>query len=150
MWQRIQTLYLAITVTLIAILFFSNIAVVIGADDAESKISFIEKMPYLILLSLSLVAALLALISFKVRILQMRVATIGALIMVGLQIWIIVDYINAPDNMVFKYTAIFPAICSILELLAARAAFSDQILVEGATRLRASRKERRAHRANRK
>lgn len=144
MWQRIQTLYLAIATILIAIMFFSNVADVIGTEGITEHIAFVDKLPYLFLLCSSLVAAIGALVSFKVRLLQMRVAVIGALIMIGMQIWIAVDYIQAPDSMVFKYTAIFPIICAILEILAARNAFLDQMIVESSSRLRSSRKERRA------
>jgi hypothetical protein len=144
MWQRIQTLYLAISTVLVAALFFSVKAAAYGADGLPTKeIGYIEYIPYLILLILITLLNLLALTTFKIRVFQMRTAVLSALLTLALQIWLAVDFFTTKDVMVFKLTAVFPIIAVILDVMAARGILADQLLVESAYRLRKSRRERR-------
>lgn len=140
MWQRIQTLYLSISTALLIAMFFSHLAVAIGNDGQESYVDYVEKIPYLILMISILVANVAALTTFKFRMLQMRVSVIAALLFLGFQIWIAVNYFNAPDGLVFKYNAIFPLISFILDLLAARSIFGDELIVESGSHLRAAKR----------
>ncbi len=140
MWQRIQTLYLSISTVLIVTMFFSHLAVAIGNDGQQSFVDYVEKIPYLILMISILVANVAALTTFKFRMLQMRISVIAALLFFGFQIWIAVDYFNAPDGLVFRYTAIFPLIAFILDLLAARSIFGDELIVESGSHLRAAKR----------
>ena len=51
MWQRVQTLYLAISTILIAVMLFSNEAVCLGSDGAVADaIRFTDKVSHLIML----------------------------------------------------------------------------------------------------
>ena len=143
MWQRIQTLYLTIATGLIITMFFSAMATAIGTDGAVAQIAWIDKIPYLCLMISVLVANASALVTFKFRTLQMRVATIAALMLIGFQIWIAIDYFNAPDGIVFKFTAVFPVVAAILDILAIRGIVADQVMVESFSRLRTSRKNRK-------
>lgn len=143
MWQRIQTLYLSISLILIIAMFFSRVATAIGNDGNESYINFVEKIPYLIIMCSILVADIAAIATFKVRMLQMRVSVIGAFLLLGFQVWLAVDYFNAPDGLVFRYTAIFPLIACILNLLAARAIYGDELIVESASHIRSAKRRER-------
>jgi len=140
MWQRIQTLYLSISTALIISMFFSRLATIIGSNGNISYVNFVEKIPYLILMISILAANVAALTTFRLRMLQMRVSIIAALLFLGFQVWIAVDYFNAPKGMVFRYTAIFPLIACILDILAARAIFGDELIVESGSRLRAAKR----------
>lgn len=142
MWQRVQTLYLAIASGLIISMFFSVMAVTIGTDGAQGTINYIEKLPYLYLMISIACTNIIALVLFKHRPLQMRVATIAALLLIGFQIWIAVDYFKAPDGIVFKYTAIFPLVAAIGDILAVRGIWADQLMVESFSRLRSSKRSR--------
>ena len=140
MWQRVQTLYLAISTVLIFLLFFLPKAVTLGSGD---EISFISYVPYLILLIITTALNLLALTTWKFRIFQMRTATLTALLTLALQIWLVVDFLATKDQVSFKVFALFPLIAVILDILAVRGIFADQMLVESASSLRKSRRERR-------
>jgi hypothetical protein len=140
MWQRIQTLYLSISTALIISMFFSRLATIIGSNGNISYVNFVEKIPYLILMISILAANVAALTTFRLRTLQMRVSIIAALLFLGFQVWIAVDYFNAPKGMVFGYTAIFPLIACILDILAARAIFGDELIVESGSHLRAAKR----------
>ena len=141
MWQRIQTLYLALSTILIGVLFFSAKAAKYGADGLPiEEFTYIEYLPYLILLVLISLLNLLALTTFKIRVFQMRTAI---LITLALQIWIAVDFLSTNDVMVFKITAIFPLISVVLDVLAAKGILADQMLVESTYHLRKARRERR-------
>ena len=133
MCQRIQTIYLALATGLLAAMFFCN-----KADD----VSFISYYPYLILMIIVVLLNLLALTSYKHRIFQMRTAILSAIITVALQAWIAVDFIATHSERIFHVAAIFPIVAVILDILAARAIFSDELMVRSAGRLRGPKKKR--------
>lgn len=144
MWQRVQTLYLAISTILIAVMLFSNEAVCLGSDGAVADaIRFTDKVSHLIMLIIILLLNFMALTIVKHRVFQMRTAVLAAIITLALQIWIVLDYSSIHEVYVFKLPAIFPVVCIILDVLAARAILADQLLVESSGSLRKSRAERR-------
>ena len=140
MWQRIQTLYLAIALGLTLFLFWGNAAAATGADGLTLiRYTAIAKPYMLILLIVLALATFTALVSFKVRILQMRLAVVAGLIALGLQAWLGVMYFTEA-GYVFRWTVIFPLLAAVCDFLAARGAFQDQLIVESAQRLRSRRK----------
>ena len=145
MWQRIQTLYLAIATVLIGSLFFSRFATVFG--EGEGVILYREYTPYLLFTIMTFIAHVMCLALFKARMIQMRLCIISAIVLVAFQIWIGVDYFFPPegvikDSMVYSFTAVFPVIAAILDILAARNIFLDEAMVQAASRLRSSRRAR--------
>ncbi len=141
MWQRVQTLYLMIASALVAALFFSVKAFVFGPDDTHAQeFRYIAYTPYLILLIVVALLQVIALTTFKVRVLQMRTAVLSALILVALQGWLAVDFFTADKSVVFRWTAVFPLVAALLDVWAARAIFRDQLLVESLSSLRKRRR----------
>ena len=145
MWQRIQTLYLAISVVLLFILCFSDLYTVLDAEGMQYVTYWQFQKPYFgILLGVLLAMTVLALVTFKVRILQMRLATLSGLVALGMTGWLAYYYFTMPKDVVtFKWTIIFPLIVAICNFLAARGCFQDQLMVESAYRVRESRKRDR-------
>lgn len=144
MWQRIQTLYLAVSTALLFILFFSD-ALTVTAPDGLHHVTYLGfHKPYFgILLGILFAMTVLALVTFKVRILQMRLATLSGLVALGMTGWLAYLYFTAPEGIVFRWTVIFPLIAAICDFLAARGCFQDQLMVESAYRIRESRKRDR-------
>ena len=142
MWQRIQTLYLLIATSLCVWMFFAPIATVPSENGIESIMTY-DKMTYLILLSVVTLGHMVALVTYKLLILQMRVTTLTILIALGLQIVLVIDFFRAPDSLAFRYPAIFPVICVILDLLALRGIAGDQAMLESAYRLRDSKRKKK-------
>ena len=143
MWQRIQTLYLALATALIAAMFFLPKAVVPGADGAPAEtFKFITYIPSLILLVVIALLDLLALTTWKQRVFQMRTAILAALVTLTLQVWLVVDYLAASGTMVFRIAAVFPVVAVIFDLMAARRIHADQLLVESFSRLRSDKRRR--------
>lgn len=140
MWQRAQTLYLAISTVLVFLLFFMPKAVVISSGN---PVSFTSYIPYLILLILVTFLNVLALTTWNFRIFQMRTATLTAIPTLALQIWLVVDFMATRSQATFKVFAIFPLIALIFDIMAIRGIFADQMLVESSASLRKSRRERR-------
>lgn len=137
MWQRIQTLYLALATGLIATLFFSVKAYTLGPGGTHAQdYSYVAFFPYLVLLAVITGLQLVALSTFKIRVLQMRTAVLSAILMVALQTWLAIDYFTAEDALIFRFTLVFPLMAAILNALAARFIFRDQMLVESMSRLR--------------
>lgn len=142
MWQRVQTLYLAVAAALLTSMFFCRFATILGPDGAEVTIKYYEKIPYLVLLAVSLAGNVFSLAAFKIRIPQMRVATVSALILLAFQSWIVVDVVRGWNGMVFSVTALFPFVAMVLDILAARNIMLDEAMVQSASRLRASKRRR--------
>ena len=144
MWQRIQTLYLALATGLMAAMLFSLKAVVPGADgEFIQEIKYTAYVPYLILLIVIVLLDFLALTAFRFRVFQMRTAVLAAIITLALQAWIAVDYFTADDSLVFRLTAVFPIVAIICDLLAARGIASDIMVVESFNHLRTKKKNRK-------
>ena len=141
MWQRVQTLYLMIASALVVALFFSIKAFVFGPDGTHAQeFRYIAYTPYLILLIVVALLQVIALTTYKVRVLQMRTAVLSALILVALQGWLAVDFFTADKSVVFRWTAVFPLVAALLDVWAARAIFRDQLLVESLSSLRKRRR----------
>ncbi len=141
MWQRIQTLYLAIATILLGSLFFSKVATVVGPEGEDVFIMYYEKWNYLLFLISVFLANGICLLSYKARLLQMRVAVLSALLLLGLQIWLGVDYFRHRDEMIFSFTIIFPLIASFLDILAARNIALDEAMVQATARLRSAKRK---------
>ena len=141
MWQRIQTLYLALATGLVVALYFCVKSFSVGPEGAHvDELKYTQFIPYLILLIIITLLQVIALGSYKVRVLQMRTAVLAGLLLLALQGWLAVDYFFAADGVIFRWTAIFPLLAAILDFIAARLIFRDQLLVESISRLRSRKK----------
>ena len=133
MWQRIQTLYLLLATGLVVSLFFCTKA---------GDIPYTDYWPYLVLLIVTGFLQVMALTTYKHRIFQMRTAVLSAIILVGLQGWLVYDFISTRNDPVFSVTAVFPIVAVILDFLAARGILADELLVRSADRLRAAKRKK--------
>lgn len=144
MWQRIQTLYLAIATGLIVAMLFGLKAVVPAADGTfAEEIKYSAYIPYLILLIIIGLLDFLALTTYRFRLFQMRTAVLAAIITLAFQAWLVVDYFATRGDVVFRCTAIFPLVAFILDLLAARGIASDILVAESVNHLRTRKKNRK-------
>ena len=123
MWQRIQTLYLAVALGLLVAMFWH-----------------VSYLWWLILLGTACFMQVVAVLAYKFRLFQMRTAIIAALMLLGLQVWMAVVFLTG-DKGAFNITAVFPVVAAILDALAARSIFSDELIVRSSTRLRSSTKK---------
>ena len=143
MWQRIQTLYLMISTVLVAILLFGTAYKVAGADGFTEVTYFqLQKPFFAILLCILAFLVVLALVVYKSRILQMRLAVLSGIIALGMQVWLAWMYFSF-DGAVFRWTVILPLVIFLCNILAARGCFQDQLMVESAYRVRERRKRSR-------
>ena len=133
MWQRIQTLYLFLATGLVVSLFFC-----MKAGD----VPYTDYWPYLVLLIVTGFLQVMALTTFKHRVFQMRTAVLSAIILIGLQGWLVYDFISTHNDPVFHVSAVFPIVSVILDFLAARSILADELLVRSADRLRAAKRKK--------
>lgn len=133
MWQRVQTLYLAISTALIAAMFFCNKA---------GDISFVSYWPYLVLLVVITLLNILALTTYRFRVFQVRTAVLAALVTFGLQAWLVVDFVLSGNDPLFHVAAIFPLVAVILDVLAARGIWADELMVRSSDRLRSAKRKK--------
>ncbi|MFA6676901.1 MAG: DUF4293 family protein [Bacteroidales bacterium] len=132
MFQRIQSVFIIIAVGLIGSLFFLPM---IKFTDG-GIIRFSEFYPTLVLTIASFGAGAASIFMYKGRIIQARVCTINALILIGYQILLIVKYIQRVDEMIFTTANVFPTVAAILLFLAIRYILKDEAKVIAANHLR--------------
>lgn len=135
MWKKIQTLYIISSILLTAAMFFCSFATIIGPDGYELKIMYYEKLPYLTMLIMLLTAGICSLFTFRQGFLQARVCTLTALMLIGFQIWLGIDFIRFRHDMVFSVTMLFPLAAAILDALAARSALVDAMAIQAAGKI---------------
>lgn len=133
MWQRAQTLYLAVSTALIFALLF--------CEKAEG-ITYASYVPYLILLILITLLNVLALTTWKIRVFQFRTTMLSALLTIALQGWLAVDFITTYSDCVFSWTAILPLVAVIFDIMAARGIWADELIVRSSARLRAAKRKK--------
>ena len=143
MWQRIQTLFLALATALTLSLFWLDLARIPAPDGVFDTIGFCEKPLFLYLTIACLAATLAALLTYRLRMLQMRLCVVSALLQLGLQTVVAVVFFQNNEQMVFGLNAVFPVVSAILCFLAARNVFLDEAMVRSSYRLRQSSKNRR-------
>lgn len=129
MWKTIQTLYLIISTGLIFSMFFCTFATIIGPDGTELSIGYHEKIAYLAMIIMLFTAHVAGTASFKAPFLQARVCAIAALMAIGFQIWLGVDYLRYREDMVFSFTMLFPLAAALLDLAAAKKAMVDEMTI---------------------
>lgn len=135
---------MAVATALIASMFFSLKAVIPGIDGSfAEEIRYVQYMPYVILLIIISLLNILGLTTYRFRVFQMRTAVLSSIITLAFQIWLAVDYFSAGEDLVFRYTAVFPAVSLICNLMAARGIASDIMVAESVNRLRAGKKNRK-------
>ena len=123
MWQRVQTLYLAVALGLLVAMFWH-----------------VTYLWWLILLGTACFMQVVAVLAYKFRLFQMRTTIIAALMLLGLQVWMAVVFFTG-DKSSFNMTAVFPVVAAILDAMAARGIFSDELIVRSSSRLRSSKKK---------
>ena len=140
MWQRIQTLYLLISAGLVAALCFGT-AYKVASPEGMLEVSYwqLESPFFGILLGIVAFLIVLALVVYKSRILQMRLAVLSGVMALGMQLWLAYMYFTM-EGPVFRWTVIFPLLICLSNMLAARGDFQDQLMVESAYRVRERRK----------
>lgn len=104
--------------------------------------SYIRYVPYLVLIVIITLLNILALTSYRHRIFQFRTICLSAIITGALQIWLVTDYLLTSSEIVFKWTAVFPVVAVIFDILAARGVWADELMVRSASRLRAAKRKK--------
>jgi hypothetical protein len=141
MWKKAQTYFVGIATLLTIIMFFCRLATIIGPGGEDLAIMYYEKLPYVVMLIMLLTAGICAIFCHKFPLLQARVCVLSALMLVGFQLWLGVDFIRFHNDMVFSVTTIFPIIGAILNIMAARKALIDGMTLQAVKSLRKSRKK---------
>ena len=143
MWKKIHTIYSIVATLLSASMFFFSFATILGPEDTELKIMYYEKLPYLFMLIMLLAGGICSVFTYRNGFLQARVCILTALMLIGFQIWLGVDFLRFRHDMVFSISAIFPIVAAILHVLAARGALVEGMTLQTAEKVLKNRKNRR-------
>ena len=143
MWKKIHTIYSIIATLLSASMFFFSFATIIGPEGSELKIMYYEKLPYLFMLIMLLAAGVCSIFTYRNGFLQARVCILTALMLIGFQIWLGVDFLRFRTDMVFSISAVFPLVASILNILAAKGAIVEAMTIQTAGKILKGKNKRR-------
>lgn len=135
MWKKIHTIYTVSAALLIASMFFCRFATILGPEGAELGIMYYEKLPYTVMLIMLLAAGICSIFTYRNGFLQARVCILSALMLIGFQIWLGVDFLRFRNDMVFSITMIFPICSAILNVLAARSAIIEAMTIQTAGKM---------------
>ena len=152
MIQRIQSLYLLAVAALMIAAVFTPLAYFVAGVEEFKLFAFALKNaesshPTLymgIIVALAAILPLIALFSFKNRMLQIRLCAVELVILVGAQIFMAIYYYLSNRMFAqfefhtqgFHIAIIFPLVAIILDYLALRAIFRDEMLVRSLDRIR--------------
>ncbi len=110
--------------------------------NKAGDISFVSYWPYLVLLVVITLLDILALTTYRFRVFQVRTAVLAALVTLGLQAWLVVDFVLSGNDPLFHVAAIFPLVAVILDVLAARGIWADELMVRSSDRLRSAKRKK--------
>ena len=136
MWKKSQTYLIGIATLLGIVMFFCRFATIIAPGGAELKIMYYEKLPYAVMLIMLLTAGICAVFCHKFPLLQARVCMIAALMLIGFQIWLGVDFFRYHTEIIFSPTMLFPLVAAILDIMAARKALVDGMMLQAVKSIR--------------
>ena len=126
-----QTTYLTLTsALLIGAMFFLPFASIIGSNNEVESIMYYEKIPYLVMLIMLICGSLFSILTHKIPFLQARVCMLTGLMLIGFQIWLGVDFFMWRKELIFSVTMLFPLAAAALEIIAARRAFIDELVIQ--------------------
>ena len=140
MWKKSQTYLIGIATLLGIIMFFCRLATIIGPMGEELKIMYYEKLPYAVMLIMLLTAGICAVFCHNFPLLQARVCMIAALMLVGFQIWLGIDFIRYHNEMVFSPTMLFPFAAAVLDIMAARKSLIDGMTLQAVKSMKKGRR----------
>ncbi len=149
MIQRIQSLYLTLSIILMAFLLKLPLSTITTDSEQlsfyasgikENGISILQTTPMLILIITLLTLDIVALFSFKKRILQMRLLSFSIIMKLGsylLGAFYVLQF-KSSEGFTFlpHFSIIFPLVGIILLYLAIRAIGKDEALVKSLDRIR--------------
>lgn len=137
MFFRIQSLFLILATALIATMFFTPM---IRFVDGLT-ICFYEYRLTLIFTFVALVLSIVALLSYKKRMYQIRICNLNSLILLGYQIFLAIKFFTREPEMIYTVFAVFPIAAAILTFIAMRYVARDEAMIMAASRLRSSRRK---------
>ena len=130
MLKKLTTYLTFVSALLIGAMFFLHFATIIGPDNEHEKIMYYEKIPYLVMLIMLLSGSLFSILTYKIPFLQARVCMLTGLMLTGFQIWLGIDFFIWRNELVFSVTMLFPLAAAALEIIAARRAVVDGLIIQ--------------------
>ncbi len=156
MIQRIQSLYLLLTVILMGILCFIPLASFLSGGEVYKLFAWgiratgphptvVVPSVYMgILLGLSILVPLVTIFLYKRRLIQIRLCIVEMVLLVGMELYVVFYLykvwktisVQASHQLVFSVVDLFPLISLVLVYLAFRAIARDEALVRSMDRIR--------------
>lgn len=140
MIQRIQTLFLILVIIAGIVFMFIPAAIVVSDDGIIHTFNGIGDIYTTILESLTVIIALITIMCYKKRILQIRLSAFNLVLQIGMPflVWVIMDRLsNGSENDWHVQAGLgLPLVQAILTLLSIKYIFRDIIIIRNLDRLR--------------
>ena len=147
MIQRIQTLYMLLSMVLIGLLMAFPFAEIIDAGaiylfdkmGISGEVGMVQNgWPIAALIAIILLVHLVAVFNYKKRMLQMRMLVFSIFLMIGLfGMFYFFTYFSFDNAQIsFKIVVAFPLVAIVLDYLAIRAIGKDEALIRSIDRIR--------------
>ncbi|MDO4165182.1 MAG: DUF4293 domain-containing protein [Bacteroides sp.] len=151
MIQRIQSVYLLVVTILLFVAAFMPVGHFIGADGVSSYVfkplgvslaggEYQSTWGLFGILLLSAIIAFCTIFLFRNRMLQIRMTIFGSILLIGYYVAFFVFMFMLKDSLNATYqigwALCLPVVCIILNYLAFRAIYRDEVMVKAADRLR--------------
>ena len=138
MLQRIQSVFLALALVLLGLLFVLPYMRMVDAQGVEYAMSAME-YPMAVIQIITFAVTLITIFLYKKRMLQIRLCVFNSIALLGYQgviIWYAYLLSKSADVARLNVTIVIPVIAAILIFLALRSIAKDEALVRSLDRLR--------------
>ncbi|MCF0164142.1 MAG: DUF4293 family protein [Bacteroidales bacterium] len=130
-WRRFQTLLLVIVAGLLLTHFWVDFCYTMVNEEGASEpvkysIRFVDRSQFLIFTLTTFMIAVTTIAYSKARLMQIRLCIMNMLLLLGYQIWIVVEFFKLKQAFTFTIASLFPFACIVLLLLAVRYIWRDE------------------------
>ncbi|MDR1023432.1 MAG: DUF4293 domain-containing protein [Prevotellaceae bacterium] len=138
MLQRIQSVFLAIALALLGLLFVLPFAAAIGSEGKELVVGSVD-FPLVIIQVATFGVTLVSIFLYRQRRRQIRLCIANGVALLGYQAFVLLDVfllVRQASAVQYHVAAVFPAIAAIFTFWAIRRIARDEALVRSLDRLR--------------
>lgn len=130
-WKRIQTLMMGAATLLLLVMLGSEMCYAMvpsdgGSDLVRYPILFRERLQFLLFILITAGIALVATLGFRLRMIQIRLCIIDAIVLLAFQAWIVVEFFKMHGTFTFTVYSVFPIVAALLLLLSIKFTWKDE------------------------
>ncbi len=130
MWKKLQTWLLIAAAIAIAAMGVTDFCWTLEPGTSEKfSLKFIEHRQFLIMIFVTFLLAAVTFFHYDKRLMQIRLCLLNSLILLGFQIWILVEFFiihHKDDRFTLSPWSILPLVAIILYMISSRLIIKDE------------------------